>query len=68
MARDKSRDDMFFSCSQDHELRYVASLYLDRNGVYDFLKRKCGDGTISYLRHMQVYQLIQRELGYPIPI
>jgi hypothetical protein len=68
MARDKSKDDMYFNCSQDYELNYVASLYTEKQKVLDFLKRKCADGTIKYSKHMEVYELIKKELGYPIPV
>lgn len=69
MGRDKSRDDKFFNCDQDHEFDYVASLYPgNEEAVKQFLKDKCADGTIKYSTHMEVYQLIQREMGLPIPI
>lgn len=68
MARDKAKDDKYFNCSQEHELNYVANLYgSNRMQVKEFLKRKCGDNTIHYSTHMEVYELIRRELGYPIP-
>ena len=67
MARDKAKDDKYFNCSQEHEINYVAGLYTSRQEVVSFLRRKCNDGTIHYYTHMQVYQLIQRELGYSIP-
>ena len=28
MAKNKARDDRFFSCSQDHEFKYVSGLTL----------------------------------------
>jgi len=68
MARDKSKDDKYFNCSQEHEINYVASLYTNTERVKQFLKDKCRQGVIKYSTHMQVYKLIQDELGYPIPV
>ncbi|PKN52834.1 MAG: hypothetical protein CVU55_06335 [Deltaproteobacteria bacterium HGW-Deltaproteobacteria-13] len=68
MARDKAKDDKYFNCSQAYELNYVASLYSEEQKVLDFLKKKCADGTIKYFKHIQVYELIKKELGYPIPV
>jgi hypothetical protein len=68
MARDKSKDDKYFNCSQEHERKYVASLYQDEAGVNKFLIKKCQDGTIHYWTHMKVYELIKKDLGYPIPV
>ncbi len=67
MARDKAKDDKLFNCSQQHELKYVASLYPDHKMVLEFLILRCADGTITNLTHKQVYELIHRELGFPIP-
>ena len=68
MARDKAKDDKFFNCSQEHELNYVSGLYTETKSVYDFLKKKCNAGVIKYSTHMEIYELIKDELGYPIPI
>ena len=67
MADNKSKDDSFFNCSEEYELRYVSGRYEEEQKVFDFLKAKCEDGTIHYLTHAQLYQLIQTELGYPVP-
>lgn len=67
MARDKSKDDRYFSCEQEHELKYVSGLYLQSHTVYTFLKQKCANNEIKYSTHRQVYQLIQDKLGFPIP-
>lgn len=69
MGRNKAKDDKFFNCSQEHELEYVSGLYGgDKGKVYDFLKKKCVDGAIIYFTHMKVYELIEKELGYSIPV
>ncbi len=67
MGRDKTKDDKYFNCSQEHELDYVSGLYADKNGVYDHLKKKCKSGEINYCTHKQVYKMIQDDLGYPAP-
>lgn len=68
MATDKARNDMFFNCSKDSEIDYVAGNYEDSEAVKAFLKKKCEDGTISYSRHKEVYELIKKELGYDVPV
>ena len=67
MGRDKKKDDKYFHCSQEHEKDYVAGLYEDRDGVYDFLVEKCESGDIHYSTHMEVYQMIEEDLEYPVP-
>lgn len=67
MARDKSKDDMYFNCSQIHEQNYVASLYLHQQKVLTFLKESCANGSIHYSTHYQVYKLIEKKFGYPVP-
>lgn len=68
MARNKARDDEFFNCDQEHERDYVARQYPEHyKEVYDFLMQKCQNRQIHYSKHIDVYQLIERELGYPIP-
>jgi hypothetical protein len=68
MARDKAKDDKYFNCSENHELVYVSGLYVNSDKVKAFLKEKCADKTISYSTHMEVYELIEKELDYSIPI
>lgn len=68
MARDKSKDDKLFSCSQSWELDYVASLYgTNKEKVAAFLKKCCEDNTIKNFTHMDVYKLIKEKFGYSIP-
>lgn len=67
MVRDKARDDKYFNSGEEYEAAYVASLYPERNKVRQFIKNKTEDGTIKYMTHQEVYKLIQKELGYPIP-
>ena len=67
MARDKAKDDKFFRCSQEHELKYVSGLYSDVHKVLVFLDEKCENGDIKYLTHEKLYELIRDELGFEIP-
>ena len=67
MARDKAKDDKYFNCGEEHEKKYVSSLYDNKTAVYNFLVSSCANGKISYSTHMKVYQLIKENLGYPIP-
>lgn len=68
MGTDKARNDLFFNCSKESEVNYVARHYKDSNTVKAFLKKKCEDGTINYSKHEEVYKLIKKELGYEIPV
>lgn len=44
-------DNALFNCDQDHEINYVASLYLEQQKVRELLKEKCADGVISHWTH-----------------
>ena len=68
MARDKAKDDKHFNCSEEHEFNYVSGLYPDKDKVYSFLKKKCQSNAIKYSTHLEVYELIKKELGYSIPV
>jgi hypothetical protein len=68
MARDKAKDDLLFNCSQDHELNYVSGLYAEKTKVKQFLIDNCKNGVIKNYTHKQVYELIQKKLGYSIPV
>lgn len=67
MVTNKKRDDEFFSCSEEYETNYVASLYSDSEKVKEFLKEQCESGNINYSTHKKVYELIKKELGFPKP-
>ncbi|WP_167882127.1 hypothetical protein [Leptospira semungkisensis] len=67
MARDMSKDKNLFNCHEDHEINYVAGLYPDHQKVREFLKEKCASKEIYHSTHDKVYELIHKELGYPIP-
>lgn len=67
MGRNKKRDDEFFNCSQEHEDKYVSGLYEKSQKVSNYLKEKCEDNNINYSTHLEVYTMIEKDLGYPIP-
>lgn len=64
MARDKSKDDNLFDCSDYDEKYYVAKQYDDFDGVMEFLEEKCNNAEIYHSTHEKVYQLIEDKLGY----
>ena len=64
MNTGQSRDHKYFNCSEEHELNYVSSLYVEKEEVYDFLKESCENNNIHYSTHNEVYTLIKTELGY----
>jgi hypothetical protein len=68
MPRDKARDDKYFNCNQESERNYVSGLYHDKKSVYDFLVKSYYNNLINYSTHNEIYQLIQYNLGYPIPL
>jgi hypothetical protein len=67
MWRDKEKDVKEFKCHQDSELNYVARLYNDKIIVKAFLIGKCKMRSIKYFTYMDIYKLIEKELGYPVP-
>ena len=65
----KTRDDQFFDCSNKEEHIYVSNLYGNRKTVVAaFLKDKCRSSVIEFSTHLDVYELIELKLGYPIPV
>ena len=63
------QDQRLFNCSEEHEINYVAGLYGPNAAkVRMFLKLACADGRIKRSTHAEVYELIEKELGYPIPV
>ncbi|WP_066628762.1 hypothetical protein [Labilibacter marinus] len=67
MARSKSNDKQVFTCEQTHQLNYFSHLYNKNEDVEKFLRRSCATGTIDKKTHIEVFKLIEEELGYPIP-
>jgi hypothetical protein len=68
MARDKTKDDLYFNCSQPHEKSYVACLYPgDADKVEEFLTFACKTNAIHNSTHKEVYDLINKKLGLQIP-
>ncbi len=54
-------DHALYNCSQDHEINYVASLYLEHQKVREYLKEKCADGTISHWTHKKLYEHLESQ-------
>ena len=50
-----------FNCSQDHEYRYVSSLYNNKSNktVREFLEEKCESDEIYNSTHAEVYALLE---------
>lgn len=68
MARDKAKDDNMFSCSQPWEGNLVANHYgTNKDKVLTFLEECCKNNTIKNSTHLEVYGLIEKKFGYPIP-
>lgn len=68
VASNKSILDKFFNCSEQHEIDYVAGLYIDSSRVQELLKKRCADGKIHYSTYLDVFKLIKKELGYDAPV
>ena len=67
MARSKSNDRQVFTCDQPHQLNYFSHLYDQNEDVEKFLRRHCANGTIDKKTHIEVFKLVEKELGLPIP-
>lgn len=67
MARDKAKDEKYFNCLQESELKYLSELYTMNNEVKDFLIFVCERRIITNSTYKEVYEYIKRELGYEIP-
>jgi hypothetical protein len=68
MARDKTKDDQYFSCSKD-ETDYISSLYGEKRlKIRGYLGAGCEKGGIKRnTTHMQIYEMIKKVFGYAIP-
>ncbi|MFT6981487.1 MAG: hypothetical protein ACJAUD_000250 [Crocinitomicaceae bacterium] len=65
----KSKDNQFFDCLNTDEHHYMASLYGNRKTVVAaFLKDKCGNGSTQLSTYLDVYELIELKLCYPLPL
>lgn len=64
-----SKDDNVFDCSSQEDLTYIAALYGNRKTVVAaFLKDKCRNSPIQHSTYLDIYELIELKLGYPIPL
>lgn len=68
MQRDKQKDSAEFKCNKDSEVDRIAYLYSDAIIVKAFLIGKCKKKSIKYFTYMETYKLIEKELGYPVPM
>lgn len=68
MQRDKEKDDIEFKCNRDTQVDYVANLYTDKVIVKAFLIGKCKTKSIKYFSYLEIFKLIEKELGYPVPM
>lgn len=68
MARDKSKDDQYFTCSKD-DTNYISGLYGEKRlKVRGYLGSGCERGGIKRnTTHMQIYEIIKRVFEYEIP-
>lgn len=55
---DKKKDDLYFNCSEPHEVDFVVKQYMEPDKVREYIKQKCKDGTIKRSTHQQVYDLL----------
>lgn len=65
----KSKDDELFDCNIPEQQVYISDLYGNRKTVVAaFLKDKCKTSSLVYLTYLDIYELIELKLGYPIPV
>ena len=67
MARSKQRDNHVFKCAQTHVINYLSHLYNKSELVESYLRRKCAIGTIEEKTHLEIFTMIEKELGIPMP-
>ncbi|TLX74134.1 hypothetical protein E9993_13630 [Labilibacter sediminis] len=67
MARSKQFDNQVFKSAQTHVLNYLTHLYDKSELVESYLRRKCAIGTIEEKTHLEIFTMIEEELGIPIP-
>ncbi len=67
MARNKLYDNQVFKSNETHKINYFAHLYGKDENVKRFLKRNCALGTIQNKTHKELFILIEKELGIPMP-
>lgn len=68
MKRNKLKDNSLFNCNYEYDLNCISGLYLSyQKEVKSYLIKQCKSGTLKYFTHKDVYELINDELGYPVP-
>ena len=64
-----SRDDELFDCNDLDLHASISSYYGNRRTVVAaFIKDKCRSSSIKYFTILDMYELIELKLGYPIPV
>lgn len=48
----------YFNCSQEHEINYMASKFIDSTGAKEKIKELCKNGTINNSTHGEVERLL----------
>ncbi len=67
MARSKSFDNKSIKCDQAHSINYFSHLYGKDEKVERFLRRHFALKTIHDKTHIELFRMIEKELGVPIP-
>lgn len=67
MSRNKSNDKDVFYSDQIYQLNYFSHLYDHNQDVDKLLKRLCAIGTLDNKTHLEVFKIVQEELGHPFP-
>ncbi|MCC8194489.1 MAG: hypothetical protein LIP28_07580 [Deltaproteobacteria bacterium] len=55
------RDNKYFNCGEDHEIRHVAGQYRDPEEVAAYIRQECVSGHIHYWTHEKVYALLDKK-------
>lgn len=67
MDRDLAKDNEIFNCGYPNQLKYVSNLYEDSHKIETFLSLMCVSRKIFSKTYFEIYQLIEKELGFSIP-
>lgn len=68
-ARDRSKDQRLFECTEFAQLNAIVELYSTRRKsiVRKFLMNAIADNTIYQSTHMEIYELVKKHLGFTVP-
>ena len=68
MSNNLAKDQKYFNCSEDYELKNVSEKYEEQETMLAFLIECCKNGKIKYSTHREVYELIKKEMRLEIPV